>query len=133
MNWGKWVLGSILTSTTGLMSLWSSTCRAEGGITKGSTVGVLLDLVKHTLTFFINKEQHGPTAFTNLDGVFVPAVSLNRNVQVSVVSCGLWFCLGQTSPQECAKAEVPDLFIDTQRERERMSCVDEAVLEVAVL
>uniref|UniRef100_A0A668AGM1 Tripartite motif containing 67 n=1 Tax=Myripristis murdjan TaxID=586833 RepID=A0A668AGM1_9TELE len=55
---------------------------AEGGITKGSTVGVLLDLTKHTLTFFINKEQHGPTAFENLDGVFMPAVSLNRNVQV---------------------------------------------------
>lgn len=59
-------------------------CRAEGGITKGSTVGVLLDLTKRTLTFYINKEQHGPTAFENLDGVFVPAVSLNRNVQVCV-------------------------------------------------
>lgn len=59
-------------------------CRAEGGITKGSTVGILLDLTKHTLTFYINKEQHGPTAFEGLDGVFVPAVSLNRNVQVSV-------------------------------------------------
>uniref|UniRef100_A0A3B5B5Q7 Tripartite motif containing 67 n=1 Tax=Stegastes partitus TaxID=144197 RepID=A0A3B5B5Q7_9TELE len=58
---------------------------AEGGITKGSTVGVLLDLIKHTLTFYINKEQHGPTAFENLDGVFVPAVSLNRNVQVGVL------------------------------------------------
>uniref|UniRef100_A0A3P9BCJ4 Tripartite motif containing 67 n=1 Tax=Maylandia zebra TaxID=106582 RepID=A0A3P9BCJ4_9CICH len=57
---------------------------AEGGITKGSTVGVLLDLTKRTLTFYINKEQHGPTAFENLDGVFVPAVSLNRNVQVSL-------------------------------------------------
>lgn len=60
-------------------------CRAEGGITKGSTVGVLLDLTKHALTFYINKKQHGPLAFENLDGVFVPAVSLNRNVQVSVV------------------------------------------------
>uniref|UniRef100_A0A8B9I067 Tripartite motif containing 67 n=1 Tax=Astyanax mexicanus TaxID=7994 RepID=A0A8B9I067_ASTMX len=59
---------------------------AEGGITKGSTVGVLLDLTKHTLTFFINKEQHGPVAFENLEGVFMPAVSLNRNVQVSTMS-----------------------------------------------
>ncbi|XP_029903137.1 E3 ubiquitin-protein ligase TRIM9 isoform X4 [Myripristis murdjan] len=59
---------------------------AEGGITKGSTVGVLLDLTKHTLTFFINKEQHGPTAFENLDGVFMPAVSLNRNVQVTLLT-----------------------------------------------
>uniref|UniRef100_A0A3B3ZIQ1 Uncharacterized protein n=1 Tax=Periophthalmus magnuspinnatus TaxID=409849 RepID=A0A3B3ZIQ1_9GOBI len=56
---------------------------AEGGISKGATVGVLLDLIKRTLTFYINKEQHGPIAFENLDGVFVPAVSLNRNVQVS--------------------------------------------------
>uniref|UniRef100_A0A672N008 Tripartite motif containing 67 n=1 Tax=Sinocyclocheilus grahami TaxID=75366 RepID=A0A672N008_SINGR len=56
---------------------------AEGGITKGSTVGILLDLTKHTLTFFINKQQHGPVAFENLEGVFMPAVSLNRNVQVS--------------------------------------------------
>uniref|UniRef100_A0A3B5MVV3 Uncharacterized protein n=1 Tax=Xiphophorus couchianus TaxID=32473 RepID=A0A3B5MVV3_9TELE len=69
----------------------SHTNRAEGGITKGSTVGILLDLTKRTLTFFINKEQHGPTAFENLDGVFVPAVSLNRNVQVGVCFC-LW-CL----------------------------------------
>ncbi|KAF5885404.1 tripartite motif-containing protein 67 isoform X1, partial [Clarias magur] len=59
----------------------SHTNRAEGGITKGSTVGVLLDLTKHTLTFFINKEQHGPVAFENMEGVFMPAVSLNRNVQ----------------------------------------------------
>uniref|UniRef100_A0A8B9I092 Tripartite motif containing 67 n=1 Tax=Astyanax mexicanus TaxID=7994 RepID=A0A8B9I092_ASTMX len=62
----------------------SHTNRAEGGITKGSTVGVLLDLTKHTLTFFINKEQHGPVAFENLEGVFMPAVSLNRNVQLKV-------------------------------------------------
>lgn len=84
--------------------------RAEGGITKGSTVGILLDLTQHTLTFYINKEQHGPTAFEGLDGVFVPAVSLNRNVQVSlcvrtcvracvclgvtsmVSLCGCWYC-----------------------------------------
>nr|XP_020471019.1 tripartite motif-containing protein 67 isoform X1 [Monopterus albus] len=64
----------------------SHTNRAEGGITKGSTVGVLLDLNKHTLTFYINKKQHGPTAFENLDGVFVPAVSLNRNVQVTLLT-----------------------------------------------
>ncbi|XP_055005354.1 E3 ubiquitin-protein ligase TRIM9 isoform X4 [Boleophthalmus pectinirostris] len=64
----------------------SHTNRAEGGISKGATVGVLLDLVKRTLTFYINKEQHGPTAFENLDGVFVPAVSLNRNVQVTLLT-----------------------------------------------
>ncbi|KAM9495766.1 tripartite motif-containing protein 67 isoform 2-T2 [Clarias gariepinus] len=64
----------------------SHTNRAEGGITKGSTVGVLLDLTKHTLTFFINKEQHGPVAFENMEGVFMPAVSLNRNVQVTLIT-----------------------------------------------
>ncbi|TSL47529.1 E3 ubiquitin-protein ligase TRIM9 [Bagarius yarrelli] len=84
----------------------SHTNRAEGGITKGSTVGVLLDLMKHTLTFFINKEQHGPVAFENMEGVFIfinkeqhgpvafenmegvfmPAVSLNRNVQVTLIT-----------------------------------------------
>ncbi|KAM3861287.1 E3 ubiquitin-protein ligase TRIM9 isoform 2-T2 [Diretmus argenteus] len=64
----------------------SHTNRAEGGISKGSTVGVLLDLNKHTLTFYINKEQHGPTAFENLDGVYMPAVSLNRNVQVTLLT-----------------------------------------------
>ncbi|XP_024146359.1 E3 ubiquitin-protein ligase TRIM9 isoform X1 [Oryzias melastigma] len=64
----------------------SHTNRAEGGINKGSTVGILLDLVKRTLTFYINQKQHGPTAFESLDGVFVPAVSLNRNVQVTLVT-----------------------------------------------
>ncbi|MCJ8749942.1 hypothetical protein PDJAM_G00193260 [Pangasius djambal] len=64
----------------------SHTNRAEGGITKGSSVGVLLDLMKHNLTFFINKEQHGPVAFENMEGVFMPAVSLNRNVQVTLIT-----------------------------------------------
>lgn len=45
-------------------------------------MGVLLDLNKHTLTFFINGQQQGPTAFSHVDGVFMPALSLNRNVQV---------------------------------------------------
>uniref|UniRef100_G3NUU7 Tripartite motif containing 67 n=1 Tax=Gasterosteus aculeatus aculeatus TaxID=481459 RepID=G3NUU7_GASAC len=64
----------------------SHTNRAEGGIAKGSTIGVLLDLTKRTLTFYINKKQHGPTSFDNLDGVFVPAVSLNRNVQATLLT-----------------------------------------------
>nr|XP_031537346.1 tripartite motif-containing protein 67 isoform X1 [Vicugna pacos] len=61
----------------------SHTNRTEGGVCKGATVGVLLDLNKHTLTFFINGQQQGPTAFSHVDGVFMPALSLNRNVQVS--------------------------------------------------
>lgn len=61
---------------------WTSLPRTEGGVCKGATVGVLLDLNKHTLTFFINGQQQGPTAFNHVDGVFMPALSLNRNVQV---------------------------------------------------
>ncbi|XP_058396556.1 E3 ubiquitin-protein ligase TRIM9 isoform X3 [Diceros bicornis minor] len=53
----------------------------EGGITKEATVGVLLDLNRKTLTFFINDEQQGPIAFENMEGLLFPAVSLNRNVQ----------------------------------------------------
>lgn len=65
--------------------------RTEGGITKGATIGVLLDLNRKTLTFFVNDEQQGPIAFENVEGLFFPAVSLNRNVQVS------WGCLSFNS------------------------------------
>ncbi|XP_062974339.1 E3 ubiquitin-protein ligase TRIM9 isoform X18 [Elgaria multicarinata webbii] len=60
---------------------WAMT---EGGITKGATVGILLDLNRRTVTFSINEDQQGPVAFENLEGVFFPAVSLNRNVQVTL-------------------------------------------------
>ncbi|XP_073853487.1 E3 ubiquitin-protein ligase TRIM9 isoform X16 [Macaca fascicularis] len=56
----------------------------EGGIAKGATIGVLLDLNRKNLTFFINDEQQGPIAFDNVEGLFFPAVSLNRNVQVTL-------------------------------------------------
>ncbi|XP_054571475.1 E3 ubiquitin-protein ligase TRIM9 isoform X10 [Eptesicus fuscus] len=62
----------------------SHTNRTEGGIAKGATIGVLLDLNRKTLTFFINDEQQGPIAFENMEGLFFPAVSLNRNVQVTL-------------------------------------------------
>ncbi|XP_062974330.1 E3 ubiquitin-protein ligase TRIM9 isoform X10 [Elgaria multicarinata webbii] len=62
----------------------SHTNRTEGGITKGATVGILLDLNRRTVTFSINEDQQGPVAFENLEGVFFPAVSLNRNVQVTL-------------------------------------------------
>ncbi|XP_076797904.1 E3 ubiquitin-protein ligase TRIM9 isoform X13 [Arvicanthis niloticus] len=62
----------------------SHTNRTEGGITKGATIGVLLDLNRKTLTFFVNNEQQGPIAFENMEGLFFPAVSLNRNVQVTL-------------------------------------------------
>ncbi|XP_038612774.1 E3 ubiquitin-protein ligase TRIM9 isoform X10 [Tachyglossus aculeatus] len=56
----------------------------EGGITKGATIGILLDLNRKTLTFSINDDQQGPVAFENMEGLFFPAVSLNRNVQVTL-------------------------------------------------
>ncbi|XP_032539426.1 tripartite motif-containing protein 67 isoform X3 [Chiroxiphia lanceolata] len=62
----------------------SHTNRTEGGVSKGATVGVLLDLNKHNLTFYINGQQQGPPAFENIEGVFMPALSLNRNVQVTL-------------------------------------------------
>uniref|UniRef100_A0A8C8SDW6 Tripartite motif containing 9 n=1 Tax=Pelusios castaneus TaxID=367368 RepID=A0A8C8SDW6_9SAUR len=61
----------------------------EGGITKGATVGVLLDLTRRTLTFSINEDQQGPVAFESMEGLFFPAVSLNRNVQTLPRCLGL--------------------------------------------
>lgn len=81
--------------------------RMEGGIEVGSTVGVLLDLDHHQLSFYVDGEPQvmtsrhntspfcllmrilifqGSVAFTDLCGVFYPAVSLNRNVQVQLQS-----------------------------------------------
>ncbi|XP_029114104.1 E3 ubiquitin-protein ligase TRIM9 isoform X2 [Scleropages formosus] len=62
----------------------SHTNRTEGGISKGATVGVLLDLARGILIFLINDEQQGPIAFENMEGLFFPAISLNRNVQVTL-------------------------------------------------
>ncbi|CAH1970199.1 unnamed protein product [Acanthoscelides obtectus] len=58
--------------------------RVEGGIHVGSTIGVLLDLDQHTLSFYVNEEPQGNVAFRDLYGVFYPAVSLNRGVSVTV-------------------------------------------------
>lgn len=58
--------------------------RVEGGIQIGSTVGVLLDLEQHTLSFYVNEEPQGNIAFRDLYGVFYPAVSINRGVSITV-------------------------------------------------
>ncbi|XP_041467908.1 E3 ubiquitin-protein ligase TRIM9-like isoform X3 [Lytechinus variegatus] len=58
--------------------------RCEGGIGVGSVVGVLLDLEKHVLCFYVNDKAQGPVAFKDLKGIFFPAFSLNHNVQVTV-------------------------------------------------
>lgn len=59
------------------------TDRTEGGIKRGSVIGVLLDLNQHTLSYFIDGEPQGPIAFSDLSGVYYPAVSFNRSVQVT--------------------------------------------------
>ena len=60
------------------------TDRTDGGIQKGSVVGLLLDLNHQTLSFFIDGRAHGPIAFTGLKGVFYPAFSFNHNVQMTL-------------------------------------------------
>lgn len=58
--------------------------RTEGGIKRGSVVGLLLDLDRHRLSYFVDGFPHGPIAFKNLHGVFFPALSINRNIQVTL-------------------------------------------------
>ncbi|XP_053290516.1 E3 ubiquitin-protein ligase TRIM9 isoform X10 [Pleuronectes platessa] len=60
---------------------WAMT---DGGISKGATIGMLLDFSRRILIFLINDEQQGPVAFEGLEGVYYPAISLNRNVQVTL-------------------------------------------------
>lgn len=62
----------------------SHTNRTDGGIGKGATIGVLLDFSRGILIFLINDEQQGPVAFESLEGIYYPALSLNRNVQVTL-------------------------------------------------
>ncbi|KAM8915464.1 E3 ubiquitin-protein ligase TRIM9 isoform 3-T3 [Spinachia spinachia] len=59
-------------------------CRTDGGIGKGATIGILLDFTRGILIFLINDEQQGPVAFEALEGVYYPAISLNRNVQITL-------------------------------------------------
>ncbi|XP_075879496.1 E3 ubiquitin-protein ligase TRIM9 isoform X2 [Nelusetta ayraudi] len=62
----------------------SHTNRTDGGIAKGSTIGILLDFSRGIIIFLINDEQQGPVAFEGLEGVYYPAISINRNVQVTL-------------------------------------------------
>ncbi|XP_031703212.1 E3 ubiquitin-protein ligase TRIM9 isoform X2 [Anarrhichthys ocellatus] len=62
----------------------SHTNRTDGGIGKGATIGILLDFTRGILIFLINDEQQGPVAFEALEGVYYPAISLNRNVQITL-------------------------------------------------
>jgi len=64
--------------------------RNHGGIAPGSTVGVQLDLNRRTLSFYVNGERQGTSCDVHrllpVDTVFYPAVSLNRNVQITLHS-----------------------------------------------
>ena len=74
-------------SRSWLMHAGQHTRRMEGGISSGSIVGILLDLDQHTISFSINRKfiSH-TTAFSNLHGVFYPAVSVNRCTTVTLCS-----------------------------------------------
>ncbi|KAF2365150.1 SPRY domain [Trinorchestia longiramus] len=61
--------------------------RCEGGIGGvGAIVGVLLEWrqQKASISFYVNYEQQGDVAFTDVEGPLFPAVSVNRNVCVSL-------------------------------------------------
>lgn len=74
------------------------TDRTDGGIKCGSIIGILLDLDQHSLSYFIDGEPQGPIAFSNLSGVYFPAVSINRSVQVTLHT-------GLTPPVETADSD----------------------------
>lgn len=61
--------------------------RIDNGIQQGCVVGVLLDLQNHTISYFVNDEAQGEIAFKNIpNGVYYPAFSFNRNVQITLSS-----------------------------------------------
>lgn len=61
--------------------------RIDNGIQQGGVVGILLDLHSHTLSYFVNDEPQGEIAFSNIpSGVYYPAFSFNRNVQITLSS-----------------------------------------------
>ena len=61
--------------------------RIDTGIRQGCVVGVLLDLNNNSLSFFVNDDPNGVCAFTKLPkGVYYPAFSLNKNVQITLNS-----------------------------------------------
>lgn len=69
------------------------TNRCEGGVDVGSRLGVLLDIDRQQVTYYVNQKQRGdPVSLLSKGGnsssgrgkVYYPAVSLNRQVQVTL-------------------------------------------------
>jgi len=72
-----------------LMHAGRHTHRSQGGIATGSTVGVQLDLNRRTLSFYVNGERQGTSCGHEglpVDRDFYAAVSINRNVQITLQS-----------------------------------------------
>lgn len=60
--------------------------RTEGGIENGSIVGILLNLQDNHVCFYVNDEKQGTLELSDVKGTLYPAISLNRNVQVTINS-----------------------------------------------
>ncbi|KAM7289256.1 E3 ubiquitin-protein ligase TRIM9 [Ixodes scapularis] len=63
--------------------------RVDGGVERGAVLGVLLDLERRQLSFYVNDERQGPCVVLGppIQGpgaALFPAFSLNRNVQLTV-------------------------------------------------
>jgi tripartite motif-containing protein 9/67 len=61
--------------------------RIDSGCKESCVIGILLDLNNFQLSYFVNDEPHGGVAFSKLpQGVYYPAFSLNKNVQITISS-----------------------------------------------
>ncbi|KAH8027648.1 hypothetical protein HPB51_007198 [Rhipicephalus microplus] len=63
--------------------------RVDGGVERGSVIGILLDLDRRQLCFYVNDERQGPPIALGApvqgpSAALYPAFSLNRNVQLTV-------------------------------------------------
>ncbi|XP_049276229.1 E3 ubiquitin-protein ligase TRIM9 isoform X1 [Rhipicephalus sanguineus] len=63
--------------------------RVDGGVERGSVIGILLDLDRRQLCFYVNDERQGPPIALGAPvqgpgAALYPAFSLNRNVQLTV-------------------------------------------------
>lgn len=77
-------------SRSWFMNNGQHTGRTARGIQTGSVVGVRLDLKDNSVSFFVDGRPHGGHgdlgAASGGSSVYYPAVSLNRNVQVTLIT-----------------------------------------------